>query len=245
MVPRAVTLPEGAGQYGGINFLLPYSPQPDVVRERAHNVRVVEFFFGDPEASLIELAHDAGALVSWQVGSVDEARAAANAGCDLIVAQGIEAGGHVRGTTPLDELLQHVLGAVDVPVVAAGGIGSADRVAELITRGADAVRIGTRFLAAPECNVHPQYLKALIDAGADDTVLTEHFDNDGGWPAVVRVIGPSLEAAQRAGNRSTMPPTREAAGDPLAMACYAGLSVSDVTAAMPARQIVEELTRLL
>jgi len=59
--------------------------------------RVVEFFYRQPDSSLVELVHRNGALVSWQVGSNDEAVAAAKAGCDLIVAQGIEAGGHIRG----------------------------------------------------------------------------------------------------------------------------------------------------
>jgi imidazole glycerol phosphate synthase subunit HisF len=81
------------------------------------------------------------------VGSAEEARAAEAAGCDLVVAQGVEAGGHVRGTQPLDELLAEVLGAVSVPVVAAGGIGSAERVAQLVAAGADAVRVGTRQTA--------------------------------------------------------------------------------------------------
>ena len=68
-----------------------------------------------------------GALAGWQVGSTDEARAAADAGCDLVVAQGVEAGGHVRGTTGLLALLEEVRAAVDVPVVAAGGIATGPR----------------------------------------------------------------------------------------------------------------------
>jgi nitronate monooxygenase len=166
------------------------------------------------------------------------------AGCDLVVAQGLEAGGHVRGKAPLDQLLPAMLTAVGVPVVAAGGVGTAERVAALIAAGADAVRVGTRFLACPECNTHPAYVEALLAARADDTVITGDFDDGGHWPARMRVLGGSLARARRSGNRSTMPPTREAA-DPLAMACYAGLSVADLTQIQPAAQVLRDLASQL
>ena len=83
---------------------------------------MVEFFFGEPDADLVERAHGADALAAWQVGSVEEARAAAGAGCDFLVAQGIKAGGHVRGRIGLLPLLDGVLDAVNAPVLAAGGI---------------------------------------------------------------------------------------------------------------------------
>jgi nitronate monooxygenase len=161
-----------------------------------------------------------------------------------VVAQGVEAGGHVRGTQPLNELLAEVLSAVSVPVVAAGGIGSADRVAQLIAAGADAVRVGTRFLACPECDTHPAYVQALIAAGAGDTVLTDHFDADGQWPAPVRVLRLSLEGAIKARNRSPSPPSATAEA-PLAMPCYAGLSVEHVRDVKLAPEVVRELISLL
>jgi len=244
MAPWYVDLPDSAPGPLGHGFLLPYVSDPDEVARAAAGVRVAEFFWGDPEARLVEVAHAAGALVSWQVGSVEEAKAAQAAGCDLVVAQGIEAGGHVRGREPLDMLLAEVLAAVTIPVVAAGGIGTAQRVAELIEAGADAVRIGTRFLATPECDTHPDYVAALIAATADDTVVTSHFDDAGRWPAPVRVLGDSLKRAAAAGNRRTGPPSG-AAADPLAMPCYAGLSVEAVTEVKSASAVVEELTSLL
>jgi NAD(P)H-dependent flavin oxidoreductase YrpB (nitropropane dioxygenase family) len=244
MVPRSVQLPEPRSGALGKGFLIPYlSPLAEVV-EDVRGLRVAEFFWGEPDAAIVAAAHSAASLVSWQVGSVAEARAAEAAGCDMVVAQGIEAGGHVRGTQPLDELLAEVLNAVSVPVVAAGGIGSAERVAKLIAAGADAVRVGTRFLACPECNTHPAYVKALIAASAGDTVLTDHFDGDGQWPAPVRVLRLSLEGATKVGNRSTSPPTATAEA-PLAMACYAGLSVEYVREVKPASEVVRELTSLL
>jgi NAD(P)H-dependent flavin oxidoreductase YrpB (nitropropane dioxygenase family) len=244
MVPRLVPVPEPRRGALGKGFLIPYLPPLEEVVEDARRVRLTEFFWGEPQAAIATAVHSAGSLVSWQVGSVDEARAAAAAGCDLVVAQGVEAGGHVRGTQPLDELLAAVLGAVSVPVVAAGGIGSAERVAELIAAGADAVRVGTRFLACPECDTHPAYVDALIAASAGDTVLTDHFDGDGQWPAPVRVLRLSLEGAVRAGNRSTSPPTASAEA-PLAMACYAGASVDSLRDIKPAGAVVRELTSQL
>ena len=240
MVPFGVEPPPGDVGPSGIGFLIPYLPPIEAIVQAAGQVKVVEFFEGDPDHTLVKAGHSGDALVSWQVGSVEEGQAAEAAGCDLIVAQGVEAGGHVRGNTPLDELLPAILVAVGVPVVATGGIGTAERVAALLAAGADAVRVGTRFLACPECNTHAGYVEALLEAGADDTVLTGDFDDDGHWPAAVRVLGGSLVRARRAGNRSTMPPTRDAK-DPLAMACYAGMSVTDLTQIQPAAEVLRDL----
>ena len=239
MVPYGVAPPSAAP--AGTGFLMPYLPPVEAITAAARTVRLVEFFEGDPDPALVRAGHAAGALVSWQVGSLEEARQARKAGCDLVVAQGVEAGGHVRGTTPLDELLAQVVEEVDLPVVAAGGIGSADRVADLLDQGADAVRCGTRFLACPEAGTHPGYAAALLAAGSEDAVLTDHFDDGGHWPARVRVLQASLAEARRLGNRSTMPPSRWAEDDPLGMACYAGLSVADLRAAKPAAEVVREL----
>jgi NAD(P)H-dependent flavin oxidoreductase YrpB (nitropropane dioxygenase family) len=244
MVPRSVKVPASGSAALGKGFLIPYLPPLEEVVDDVRGLRVAEFFWGVPEAAIVAAAHSVRALVSWQVGSAEEARAAAGAGCDFVVAQGVEAGGHVRGTQPLDELLAEVLGAVSVPVVAAGGIGSAERVAQLIASGADAVRVGTRFLACPECDAHPAYVQALIAARARDTVLTDHFDGDGRWPAPVRVLRVSLEGAISVGNRNTAPPSATA-GAPLTMACYAGLSVDHVFEVKPASEVVRELTSLL
>src|SRR2546422_865187 len=95
-----------------------------VLEVAASRAPVVEFFYEQPDAELVEIAHAGGARVSWQLGSAAEAVAAERAGCDLIVAQGTEAGGHVRGKIGLLALLSEVLPSVKVPVVAAGGIGT-------------------------------------------------------------------------------------------------------------------------
>ena len=123
---------------------------PEAVAAAAGRVRIVDFFWADPDPALVEVAHRGGALACWQVGSLDEALAAAEAGCDVVAVQGTEAGGHVRGHSELRPLLDSVLGRVGVPVLAAGGIGDARAFAGVLAAGADGVRAGTRFVAAAE-----------------------------------------------------------------------------------------------
>jgi nitronate monooxygenase len=189
------TLAATAGRPFGVNFLMPFFDR-SLLEAVAHRVRLVEWFWGRPDPVVVGLAHDAGALAAWQVGSRDEATAAADAGCDLIVAQGVEARGHVRGTVGLLPLLDAVLGAVEVPVVAAGGIGTGRGVAAVLAAGASAARIGTRFVATLESGAHPTYKQALVSAAhAADTVLTQAFSV--GWPeAPHRVLRSSVQAAE-------------------------------------------------
>src|SRR5260370_6266809 len=91
----------------GANFLIPEAFVSDLneiheqVETAAKLVKVVEFFYRQPDSSLVDLVHKGGALASWQVGSNEEAVAAAEAGCDMIVAQGVEAGGDARGKVSL------------------------------------------------------------------------------------------------------------------------------------------------
>jgi NAD(P)H-dependent flavin oxidoreductase YrpB (nitropropane dioxygenase family) len=225
----------------------------------AHWLRVVEVFWSPPDPALVQRARRSGkALVAWQVGSVDDARAAADAGCDFVIAQGVEAGGHVRGTTPLAELLDAVLGKVAIPVVAAGGIATADDVGAVIAAGAAAARVGTRFVATQESSAHPAYIDALVAAkSGDETVLTTAFS--GGWPdAPHRVLRSAVEAAdaydgevvghvQHQEMRDPMPryaattPTVDVDGDIGAMALYAGMGVGAVGTVQPAAAIVAEL----
>ncbi|HLH28521.1 MAG TPA: nitronate monooxygenase, partial [Acidimicrobiales bacterium] len=148
----------------GVNFLVPFMPPPEEAVRIVRRARLVEFFYGAPSRDLVELGHGGDALVGWQVGSAQEAEAAVASGCDYVVAQGTEAGGHVRGRQPLDELLAEVVERVGAPVVAAGGIATAERVAQLLASGADAVRVGTRFLACPESRAHDAYVQSLLEA---------------------------------------------------------------------------------
>ncbi|MGO8946694.1 MAG: NAD(P)H-dependent flavin oxidoreductase [Ktedonobacterales bacterium] len=182
----------------GANFIMLFvdpNQAQECVAAAAAKVRVVDFFYTNPDAALVETVHRHGALASWQVGSKEEAASAVAAGCDFIIAQGIEAGGHVRGRIGMLALLSEVLDAVDVPVLAAGGIGNGRAMAAALAAGADGVRVGTRFVAAEEAEAHPLYVSALIAARPQDTVYTEAFRAH--WPdAPHRVLRSSLQAVE-------------------------------------------------
>jgi nitronate monooxygenase len=239
------------------NFTRPKDETKEAIAAAAQHARVIEFFWADPSGDLVDIAHDAGALATWQCGSVAEARAAIDAGCDYVTLQGVEAGGHVRGTTPLRELLTAGAEVLEVPIVAAGGIATASAVAELIELGAAGVRVGTRFVTAEETPAHPRYVELLLAADAGDTVMTAEFG--AGWPdAPHRVLRSALDAARafqqdvtgaRAGadvaHWSAAPPHVETTGEIEAMALYAGTGVGAVTRVEPAADIVADLVSLL
>ena len=228
----------------GVNFLVPFVRSAAAVTEAARGARVVEFFYGEPDPELVTAGRASAPVVGWQVGSRDEARAAVEAGCDYVVIQGTEAGGHVRGRASLDELLPVVVGDIRVPVVAAGGIASAERVAELIDVGADAVRVGTRFLVCPEANAAEEYVANLLAASAEDTVLTGWFNE--GWPeAPHRVLRSCTDAASLSGWRSPEPPTRDGVRPARDMAQYAGTGVGQVTRVESAAEVLADLVRLV
>jgi len=159
-----------------VNLLLPFVRPGDA--EAAADADAIVSFWGTPRRL---------AASTWihQCGSVEEARAAAAAGADAVIAQGVEAGGHVRGTTPMLELLERVRAAVKIPVLAAGGIIDAEGVRAVIDAGAAAAVVGTRFLLSDESHAHPDYKRRCLDAG--ETIRTELFGL--GWPdAPHRVI---------------------------------------------------------
>ncbi len=159
----------------------PYEEEMDVCLEE--RVPAVCFYWGDPAAH-VERFHAVGAVVLLQVGSVEEAQRAVNAGVDIIVAQGWEAGGHVRGNIATLPLVPSVVDAVaPVPVVAAGGICDGRGLAAVLALGAAGAWIGTRFLASEEVSLHPDYRKHLLRGTAAETVYTTLFNSqfDTGW----------------------------------------------------------------
>lgn len=171
----------------GVNLVLdPYARQRptqehlDVCLDA--DVEVVSFAFGDGSA-FVEQVHDAGARVFQTVGSVAEAETAIEAGVDVLVAQGWEAGGHVQSeiaTMPLVPQIADVATDQDVPVVAAGGIADGRGLAAALALGADGVWLGTRFVAAEEAAAHQQYKRRVSESRAVDTVHSQLFDK--GWP---------------------------------------------------------------
>jgi nitronate monooxygenase len=143
-------------------------------------VPVVSFTFGCPPADSVDALHEAGAAVWVTVTTPAEARAAAAAAADALVVQGVEAGGH-RGSfddaTPGDlgllALLQLVSAAVDVPLVATGGIATGRAVAAVLALGAAAAQLGTAFMLCPEAATAPAHRQAI--EGDGDTALTRAF----------------------------------------------------------------------
>ncbi len=161
-----------------VNLLLPFVRRGDV--EAAADADAIVTFWGRPRRL-------ARSLWIHQCGSVDEARAAAHAGADAVIAQGVEAGGHVRGTSPGFELLEQIRDAVGVPVLLAGAIVDRGGVAAALEAGAAAAVVGTRFLVSEESRAHPEYKRRCIEA--DTTVLTELFGL--GWPGAPHRVIPN------------------------------------------------------
>lgn len=162
---------------------------------------VVSFHFGLPEPALLARVKACGSRVLASATTVAEARWLAAGGCDAIIAQGWEAGGH-RGTflppdvaeqPSLFALLPQVVDAVDRPVIAAGGIGDARAVAAALALGASGVQVGTAFLLSDEARIRPVHRAALQSRRAEQTAVTNVFS---GRPArgivtrLVRELGP-------------------------------------------------------
>jgi NAD(P)H-dependent flavin oxidoreductase YrpB (nitropropane dioxygenase family) len=147
----------------------------------AEHVAVLVLFWGDP-SPYVASARSAGTKVIVQVGSIAEARTAAAAGVDAVIAQGVESGGHVRGTVALSSLVPAVVDAVTpLPVLAAGGIADGRGLAGAIALGAQGVSMGTRFVASLECWSPQAYKDRIVAATAEDTVYSRDLFNIG-WP---------------------------------------------------------------
>ena len=246
-----------------VNFVLDFEQEERLEVAVEEGVPIVSFSFG-LRPQLVARARAGGARVLVQVGSADAARAAAEAGADAVIAQGVEAGGHVQSVVGLLPLLAEVQRAVSLPVLAAGGIGDPASARAALAAGAGAVVMGTRFVASDESGAHPRYKARLLGAEARDTALTELFDV--GWPSSPhRVLRNSTytgwEAAgsppqgERPGEgeevASGIPryaanlPLAGMEGDVEAMAMYAGQSVGAITEVEPAAAIVERFAAAL
>lgn len=255
----------------GVNLLIPFLRPGTIEAVAGEPVQAATFFWGTPaeHTGSIRRLHDARIKVIWQCGSATEARAAAAAGVDAIMAQGVEAGGHVRGTTTTMALVPAVRDAIgDLPMVAAGGLGDGRGLAAVIALGADGGVFGTRFLVANESAAHREYKNAVIAAQAEDTLYTTLFDI--GWPeAPHRVIrtatvkawesGGLLPPGKRPGEGdaagimrrsdievplvrySVFPPTEYIEGDINGLAFYAGQSCGLVNDMVPAAEIVRRI----
>ncbi len=197
--------------------------------------------------------------IAWfaTVTTVAEARAAAAAGADAIVAQGAEAGGHRGGFDPLEaerrqvglfSLLPAVVDAVGAPVIAAGGVADARGVAAALTLGASAVQIGTAFLRCPEAGLHPAWADALARAAPEDTIVSRAFSGRAGRSIANAYVlaataadapAPAPYPVQR-GLTAAMRAAALKEGDVARMQAWAGQSAALAEAA-PAAEVVRRL----
>jgi len=182
-----------AGGLGQLGIMPPEMLRAELAahRERTGGPVAVNLLLPFVRRGHVEVARDADAVVTFsgaprrlvdgpwvhQAGSVEEARAAV----DAVIVQGVEAGGHVRGTMPALELLARVRAALPAgyPLWLAGGVAERADAEAALAAGAEAVVAGTRFLLSEESHAHPEYVRRLL--AAQDTVLTELFG--AGWPA--------------------------------------------------------------
>ena len=228
----------------------------------SHGVGFVHFFWGEA-APYVSRVHDAGCLVMQTVSDSEGARRAVDAGVDVLVAQGWEAGGHVRGEVATMALIPAVVSAAKgVPVIAAGGIANGRGLAAALCLGADGAMMGTRFLASKEADAHPDYVAEIISAGEHQTCCTPDLFNVGWSDAQHRALltpfaqqwfadgKPDNATRARAGEVVAMTgatevvayqsatPRKTASGDIRSMSLWAGQSVGQVSRVASAASIV-------
>jgi len=216
---------------------------------------VVSFHFGLPDKDLLARIRRTGAKIISSATSVDEARWLEDQGCDAIVAQGYEAGGH-RGMFLTQSvftqvgtmaLVPQVVDAVRVPVIAAGGIADARGIVAAFALGAAAVQIGTAYLLCPEAQISPIYRQALKEAQDDETAITNVFT---GRPArgianrLMREVGPMCDVAPEfplaAGAVAPLRAKSEAAGSADFTPLWAGQAVR-LNRTLPAAELTKQL----
>lgn len=249
-----------------VNLLMPFVRRAHVDACIDEQVTAVVLFFGFSRRMVSRL-RAAGVFVVHQVGTPAEARRALGDGADALIAQGLEAGGHLLGVEPALAALRRVLDVADgAPVLVAGGIADAAAVRAARAAGASGVVCGSRFLLTEECRAIPGYKARVL--GASRTVVTNLFGF--GWPARHRVV-PNA-ATERWGNGGALIRMSGLAGRVLPMSVgaklarlqrlsipvyspmvateegqldvaplYAGECVREIRRILPAAQVVEEL----
>lgn len=246
-----------------VNYLLTREPQTlDLALELG--VPAVTFSYGVSDAAFRRVVR-ANALLGVQVSSLEGARKAEAMGADFLICQGVEAGGHVQSSTPLERLLREVREHSKLPLVAAGGLATRDDVEQVRELGADIAALGTRFVVAQESNAHSSYQQAIVAAKAADTALTCCFD--GGWEySTSRVLRNStLQRWEAAGSpaRGARPgesdvvattqtgweipryhiasPAEGTTGELEQLAMYAGAGVGNIDSVATVAEILESL----
>jgi nitronate monooxygenase len=163
-----------------VNYVLTFEPRSLPAALDA-GAPIVQFSWGVPGKESVAAIRKAGAKFGVQVGTAIGAKAAIDAGASYLVAQGLEAGGHVQSSTPLIELLGLVLKeAGSVPVLVAGGITTGRALKHVLLAGASGTIMGTRLMATKESSGHDEYKKALVNSRASDAALSVCYSD--GWP---------------------------------------------------------------
>ncbi|MFD4369924.1 nitronate monooxygenase [Rhodococcus sp. NPDC058521] len=226
-----------------------YEAKIEVVVQQA--VPVVSFTFGCPSADIVDRLHANDSCVVVTVTNAAEAAIAVDAGADALCVQGPGAGGHRAtfhvadepGKTPLVQLVTTISESVDIPIVAAGGVSSADDVRALIAHGAVAVQVGTMFLRTPEAGTKPAHRGALRDPDFAETIVTRAYS---GRPArglrntFITEFGEFAPPAYPYVNTLTAPLRKAAANDPTTVNLWAGTGFAEAQA-IPAAHVVAQL----
>jgi len=216
--------------------------------------------FWDVDAPLVRHLKEEGIQVIHQVGNREDAEKAIIAGADILIGQGHEAGGHVRGTIGTLSLLAELVPLSPLPVVASGGIACGRALVAALALGAQGVSMGSAFVATDEANAHVYHKERLVSAGANDTVYTQKFTLNWHEAAPVRVLankvtrgdfddllaaGTDTEIAQQDGQPvylfSTDSPLEGATGRLEDMAIYAGQSCGQIQQITYAGQRIDEI----
>ena len=213
--------------------------------------------FWEVDTALVRALKQQGCRVIHQVGCQRDAELALAAGADILIAQGHEAGGHVRGSTATLSLLAQLAPQCEVPVVASGGIGGGRALLAALALGAQGVSLGTAFLATHEANAHAHHKQRVLEARADETLHTTLFQRNWHEPAPVRVLPNAVtrgdytnaDAGLVLGEQDGQPvylfstdsPLADATGKIDDMALYCGQSCSQVQQLCSAAERIEQI----
>jgi NAD(P)H-dependent flavin oxidoreductase YrpB (nitropropane dioxygenase family) len=240
----------------GINHLLFQIQEEMLAVTLRAQPRVVAFAWARKDQDLREYfqrAHDAGSKVMYMAGEVPEAVRAAEAGADLIVAQGTEAGGHVVWMASLPLVPMMVRAVAPLPVLSAGGIADGRGLAAALALGAEGVLLGTRFMATPEAPIHPNFKQAIVKSDGHDTVLTEIPDiaSQRVWPGAMsraqrnkfieRWAGREWALRQNASEVGKQVMTARAAGDVDNASLSFGQDAGLIDSIKSVREVVQEI----
>ncbi|MBT3535526.1 MAG: nitronate monooxygenase [Rhodospirillaceae bacterium] len=247
---------QGTNKPFALNFLLFDFDEACFQTALDEGPSVMAFAWSRPEHDLkhyFDRAHQIGAKVTYMVGSVEDAVRGAEAGADVIIAQGTDGGGHVHWVGTLALVPMVVDAVAPIPVLAAGGIADGRGLAASLSLGAEGVLLGTRFLASDESPLHPNFKQAIVDSDGHDTVLTEIPDIAQAivWPGgmsrarrnrfIRRWAGREWELRQHQSEALAKLQEARRQGDieeaPLSMGQDAGL----ITEIMPAGEIISRM----